>query len=505
MKIKFYKATLLSTLLLVACSESLLDKTNPNGGTPQTYYSTTDELTKGVNAIYAVAQSISLVAREWFFIHDLRSDDMATGGGQLEVPRAQLLTGSNDASNSVAQSVWTGFYEVVHRANSVISGSANAGQTVSDADKRRFVGEARFLRAWAYSDLIVLWGAVPLYTEPVVSLKGGKPRAAVDDINKFLIDELTAIQADLPDSYAPSEKGRATKGAAQALLARVYMFKGDYASAKTELDKIVASGNYSLVPNYYDNFKEETPYNAESIFEIGFYNANNNWDGNGDGTGLNEGNTRTQEYSAVGWRNLIPSDALLAEYERTSNGSAKNDPRFADTFVRIGDIVSNPPYALKASQVQGNLSNFESGQEKISWRKYTSIYKTDATFYTGPMDMRIIRYAEVLLNLAECENELGVGDPVALLNQVRDRASVMMPHYPTATYPCTNKAEIFNAIVHERRVELAGEQVRNRDLVRWRNQGKLTSDPVSFKKSLVKIPAVEIATNSAISEADQNN
>jgi len=505
MKIKFYKATLLSTLLLVACSESLLDKTNPNGGTPQTYYSTTDELTKGVNAIYAVAQSISLVAREWFFIHDLRSDDMATGGGQLEVPRAQLLTGSNDAANSVSTSVWTGFYEVIHRANSVISGSVNAGINVSDTDKRRFVGEARFLRAWAYSDLIVLWGAVPLYTEPVTTLSGGKARTAVDDINKFLIDELTAIEADLPASYGPSEKGRATLGAAQALLARVYMFKGDYTNAKVELDKIVTSGTYSLMPSYFDNFKEETPYNAESIFEIGFYNANNNWDGNGDGTGLNEGNTRTQEYSAVGWRNLIPSDALLAEYESTFKSDAKTDPRFADTFVRIGDTISNPPYALKASQVQANTSNFQGGQEKISWKKYTSIYKTDATFYTGPMDMRIIRYAEVLLNLAECENELGnTAKAIGYLNQVRDRASVTMPHYPTAAYPVSNKAEIFAAVMHERRVELAGEQIRNRDIVRWRNNGKLTTDPVPNKKGLVKIPANEIANNQNISDADQN-
>jgi len=504
MKIKLYKIALLSTLLLAACSESLLDKVNPNNGLPESYYLTNDELTKGVNAIYAVAQSISLVAREWFFIHDLRSDDMATGGGQLEVPRAQLLTGNNDASNAVAQSVWNGFFELVHRANSVIAGSANAGPTVTDADKRRFVGEARFLRAWAYSDMIVLWGAVPLYKEPVKVVSGGKARTPVDSINMFLINELTAIQADLPASYGDSDKGRVTKGAAQALLARVYMFKGDYANAKIELDKIVASGTYSLVPKYFDNFREETPYNAESIFEIGYYNASNNWDGNGDGTGLNEGNTRTQEYSAVGWRNLIPSDGLLAEYERLSNGATKDDPRFADTFVRIGDSISNPKYKLKASQVQGNTSNFESGQEKISWRKYTSIYKTDATFYTGPMDMRIIRYAEVLLNLAECENELGVGTPLAHLNMIRDRKSVMMPDYPTAQYPCTNKAQIFDAIVHERRVELAGEQIRNRDLVRWRNQNKLTVDPVAYKKALVKIPATEIANNPNISDADQN-
>jgi starch-binding outer membrane protein, SusD/RagB family len=505
MKIKLYKTTLLATVLLAACSDSLLDKTNPNGGTPQTYYSTTDEITKGVTAVYAVAQSISLVAREWFFIHDLRSDDMATGGGQLEVPRAQLLNGADDAANSVAQSVWFGSYELIHRANSVISGSVNAGPTVPEADKKRLLGEARFLRAWAYSDLIVLWGAVPLYTEPVTTLNGAKARTSVDEINAFLIDELTAIQEDLPVSYGAADKGRVTQGAAQALLARVYMFAGDYANAKIELDKIVDSDAYSLMPEYYDNFKEETPYNDESIFEIGYMNANNNWDGNGDGTNLNEGNTRTQEYSAVGWRNLIPSDALLAEYERTSNGSPKDDPRFADTFVRIGDMITSTPRPLLAGEVQGNLSNFESGQEKISWRKYTSIYKTDATFYTGPMDMRIIRYAEVLLNLAECENELDNGaDAITYLNMIRDRASVTMPDYPNALYPCSNKAEIFEAIVHEKRVELAGEQIRNRDLVRWRDQGKLGTDPVSYKKALVKIPAAEIANNPNITEADQN-
>jgi starch-binding outer membrane protein, SusD/RagB family len=506
MKIKLYKTTLLAILLLAACNDSVLDKSNPNGGTPQTYYSTTDELTKGVNAIYAVAQSISLVAREWFFIHDLRSDDMATGGGQLEVPRAQLLNGTNDAANSVALSVWSGFYELIHRSNSVIVGSANAGLNVSDADKKRFVGEARFLRAWAYSDLIVLWGAVPLYTEPVLTLDGGKARTSIDEINTFLIDELTAIQPDLPLTWVNDERGRATRGAAQALLARVYMFKGDYAKAKIELDKIVTEGTYNLVDNYFDNFKEETPFNDESIFEIGYFNDQNNWNGNGDGTGLQEGNTRTQEYSAVGWRNLIPSDALLAEYERTSNGFSENDPRFDDTFVRIGDLITNTNYPLAAGQVQGNTSTFESGQEKISWRKYTSIYKTDATFYTGPMDMRIIRYAEVLLNLAECENELGNGaTAIDYLNMVRDRPSVMLDHYPIAgKYPCTTKDEIFDAIVHERRVELAGEQIRNRDLVRWRNQGKLAVDPVSYKKTLVKIPANEIANNQNITEADQN-
>ncbi len=509
MKNKIFKIGLLASMLLGACSESLLDKVNPNGGTPESYYGTEDELIKGVNAIYAAVQSNSLVAREWFFLHDLRSDDAASGGGQLEGQRAAVLNGANDPANSVSGAVWQGYFIVVHRANSVIGGSANT-LNIDEAVKTRIVAEARFLRAYAYADLLALWGGVPLYTETVTSPLGGKPRSTVDEVNQFLIDELTAIQADLPLSYPSSDLGRVTKGASQALLARVYMSANDYANAKIELNKIVSSAQYSLVNAYVDNFKEETGFNTESIFEIGFFNSDVNWTGDGDipsWGGVLEGNTRTQEYSSVGWRNVIPSDALLADYESTFKGDAKTDPRFAVSFIRHGDPTASG--TLDTATVQGNKSNFEGTKQKISWRKYTSIYKSTATYYTGPMDMRIIRYAEVLLNLAECENELGnSAAAITLLNQVRSRASVAMPAYPTAAYPANSKAEVFKAIVHERRVELGGEQIRNKDILRWRKQGKLTTDPISYfqanKFEFLPIPNTELATNPNITQADQN-
>jgi hypothetical protein len=120
----------------------------------------------------------------------------------------------------------------------------------------------------------------------------------------------------------------------------------------------------------------------------------------------------------------------------------------------------------------------------------------------------MIRYTEVLLNLAECKNELGK-DPeaITLLNEVRSRVDVAMPPYPTANYPVDSPEEVFRAIVHERRVELAGEQIRNRDILRWRSLGKLPSEPIGYfspKHALLPIPQQELDGNAQISQPDQN-
>jgi starch-binding outer membrane protein, SusD/RagB family len=506
----FSKVSVMAIILLMACSEKLLDKTNPNGATPESFYADEAQLTQGVNAVYAIAQGFGLVAREWFFVHDLRSDDMATGGGQLETPRNQILTGVHTLANPVAQSVWEGFYRTIHRANSVIDGSANTKGSV--AAIKRIVGEAKFLRAWAYSDLTILWGPVPLHTQVAKSFEDtSKPRSPVDDIYAVIIKDLTEIQADLPLSYSGDDIGRVTKGAAQALLGRVLMAKGDYAGAKTELLKVYNSNVYQLMDNYSDNFLEETGFNKESIFEIGFNNNSMNWNGGPDGNaaGNDEGNSRTQEYSAIGWRNLIPSNGLLAEYETVATGP-KDDPRFAFSFYRIGDTYNGGANTLKDSEVQGNLSNYPPAAQKISWKKYSAMYKNKETFYTGPMNMRIIRYAEVLGNLAECENEVGTGvQALVYLNKLRARTSVNMPAYPTTQFPSSTKAEVFKTIQHERRVEFAGEQIRNRDILRWRKNGKLTSEPIAYfaasKFEFLPIPQSEFATNSKLTSADQNS
>ena len=116
------------------------------------------------------------------------------------------------------------------------------------------VGEAKFLRAWSYFELVSMWGGVPLYKNYVSSLAGAAPRASEADVYAFVIADLKAAQDALPATYDAANQGRATKGAAQMMLARVYLQQGDYANAKTELQKIISSGMYQLVDEFYRQF-----------------------------------------------------------------------------------------------------------------------------------------------------------------------------------------------------------------------------------------------------------
>lgn len=496
--------------LIMSCDKEDLDKINPNGVTFDTYFNNGDELTAGVNSIYAMTQSNSLVAREWFFTHDLRGDEMASGGGQLETPRNQLLIGVHDPGNSLVASIWRGWYRTIHRANVVI-GKAPEVENINEDLRNRLIGEARFLRAWAYYEIATFWGAAPIYTEFVQTVNGANPKSPQSEVYGVAVGDLQFAQDALPADYDDANKGRATKGAAQTLLARVYLQLGDYNSAKAELEKVVNSGQYSLVDSYLDLTNEEGEFNAESIFEVVYAPSGGayNWGGDSDGQAIQEETVRTQEYSAVGWRNLIPSDKILNAYERMSNGDAKDDPRYDFSYYLEGETFNNGESVLTPDRVQGNTSIVDGVEQKVSWQKYSILYKLDAGFATSAINQRIMRYADVLLMLAECENELGnQARAIELVNQVRARASVDMPPIPTANIPASNQDEVRKAIQHERMVELAGEQIRNFDIIRWRKHGKLDSEPISYfianKHELLPIPQSEIDNNPNLSQADQN-
>jgi starch-binding outer membrane protein, SusD/RagB family len=494
--------------LLMGCSTSSLDKVNPNQVTTDTFYKNSSELVSGVNSVYAIWQSYNLTGREWFFLHDLRSDDNTSGGGQLEAPRNQILIGAQIPGNPVSGSVWNGLYRSIHRANVIIG----KGAAVKDdpALAKRVIAEAKFLRALAYFDLVTLWGGVPLYTDFVTAVDGTKPRASADEVYAAIIADLTAAQTDLPASYSGSDVGRATSGAAAAMLGRAYMQKGDYTNARTQFQKVISSGTYKLIDEFTDNFTEESKFNLEGVFEIGFSKIGDfNWEGDGNDYAANETCTRSQEYNAIGWRNLIPSAALLADFEHTAKGDAKSDPRLQYSFYFVGDKVNAGAKTLTEGDVQGNAQAFNGVNQKISWRKYTALYKNAETYYTSGINLKIMRYADVLLGMAECENEAGnSAAAITLLNQIRARKSVAMPAYPTKNYAVNSKDEVLRAIVHERRVELAGEWTRNRDILRWRAQGKLKAEPITYfqkgKQELLPLPQQELDNNAKLSQKDQN-
>lgn len=495
---------LVAGMTILACNKQL-EKTDPSHPTLDTYFKNSAELLSGTNAIYAIFHSGSLVGREWFFLNDLRSDDVSSGGGQLEVPRAQILNGATTADNAVMNSVWNGLYTVIHRSNTVIDNGPNI--TDNTALRDRCVGEAKFLRGWAYFELVTMWGPVPVYTTQVTAPDQFQARKSVDSVYIQIIKDLTEAAAALPATIA--DQGRATKGAANALLGRVYMQKGDYASAKTALQAVMNAGIYSLVENYSYNFDEEHEFNKESIFEAVFFDRgdnNFNWAGTGDDqpNAQPQSTVRNQEYSPIAWRNLIPSNRFLNEFENTTTGAAKTDPRFGMTVYQTGDKYFNNTLTLTDAAQNGNSSVLNGVTKKISWRKFTLIYKDNSSYRPGGINQRIIRYADVLLMMAECEIELGSAPAVAMgyLNQVRDRAGVQMPHYPTTQYPGSNKSEVIKAIMHERTVELGDEEVRNRDILRWRKKGYYTTDPLPYfranRDELLPIPQAEIDNNSEL-------
>lgn len=517
--IQLYKKTLLALLgagvLILSCSKDL-NKANESYPTLDSYFKNSTELAKGVAAIYSQMRGGALVSREWFFVQDLRSDDVASGGGQLEVPRNQMLNGATSADNALVGNVWNGLYSIIHRANTVILAAPDV--TDNTAVRDRSVGEAKFLRAWAYFDLVVLWGAVPIYTTPVISAVDFQARGTVDAAYALIISDLQAAVAALPASYSGVDLGRVTKGAANALLGRVLMQKGDYAAAKTALLEVVNSGQYDInsVP-YQNNFLEETEFNKESIFEVIYVeNLNNsfNWGYQGDGgNNQSQGTTRNQEYSPIAWRNLIPSNKYLNEFETIATGATKTDPRFAMSVYQTGDTYNNGASVLTDADQNGNSSVVNGVTQKISWRKFMLNYKKPkGDFAGGGNNQRIIRYADVLLMLAECEAEAGtLPTAVGYLNQVRARPGVAMPPYPTTKFPTTTKNDVLKAVMHERTVELGDEEVRNRDILRWRKKGyypSIVPEPLSYFRAnhdeLLPIPQQEISNNPKIPQSAQN-
>src|SRR4051812_43262376 len=158
---------ILALIFTVACEKKLnvFDQNNP---TTESYFKTSAELQNGVNAIYSTLRSASLVGREWFFMHDMRGGETWAGGAQLEAPRAELLKQTEPApSNAVISSVWAGAYQMVNRANLILAKAPDVTDNVTFRDQ--LVGEAKFLRAWAYFELVSQWGDVPLYSETVTS------------------------------------------------------------------------------------------------------------------------------------------------------------------------------------------------------------------------------------------------------------------------------------------------------------------------------------------------
>ncbi len=495
---------LMPLLGFIGCDDRLdvLDNNNP---TVESYFKNIGELEKGVNSVYSTLRAGKLVGREWFYVHDMRGAECAAGGPQLEAPRAELLKEPSPSSaNSVMTAFWTGLYQLINRANLVIVKGVEIEDNTGLRD--RIIGEAMFLRAWAYFELVSLWESVPVYTEPISSAKDYRGLTSKNDIYALIEKDLNYAIQKLPESYTSADRGRVTKGAAYAQLGKVLMQKGEYNKAKEALMNIY--GKYSLVDNYEWNFDGDVKddfgntitlgheFNEESIFEVVFIDKGDNdfnWGGNGEGVSSALSTIRNQEYG-ITWGNVIPSNYALEQFPNS-------DPRYKFTFWEEGDkILDKSPQGgkiLTADEMNIATSNRHGVVKKRFLKKYGIYDWVNSGYHPSGINQRVIRYADVLLMLAECEAELNNPSNAAkYVNEVRSRPSVNMPAVSFAS-----KDEAIVGVMHERAVELCGEEKNFIDNLRWRARGyysNLKGDPKPGQINVFPIPAIEISGNPLI-------
>ena len=442
---KYFKKIVTSTivacsilLLTASCSEDFIDVA-ANQETESAL--TVDKAQELVNAIYNQFLQWQTSTFSWIGLSSIVSDDSNKGSSASDTGTDKhLLDALNiDATLLSVAEVWSAHYQGIQRANQTLNRLPLFDELDEDL-KNRLIGEAKFLRALYYFRLVKTYGGVPLI-KGITSVADVTPeilaKATKEDTYAFIEQDLQDAITVLPEksAYPSAELGRATKGAAKALLAKVSMYQNKWAKVMTLTDEIIASGEYGLTPNYEDIWKEIGENNTESIFEI---QARGETPVAGvQGYSVSQG---ARGEGGFGWGFNTPTQDLADSYEA---GDTRRDATImfrGETLFdgrEINAAAVNPMYNQKAYS-----SAFSDAQE------------------TGK-NIRILRYAEVLLMNAEAATQIG-GDVATPLNLVRNRAGL-----PNATG--TTQMDVWK----ERRWEMAFEHDRYFDLVRQGRAGEV--------------------------------
>jgi tetratricopeptide (TPR) repeat protein len=451
-----------------------------------------------------------------YFMKNLPADDTKCAGPNAgDTPEYQYLDDFNITSdNTKIAAIWTNFYSTINSCNTII---VNVGENPDATDAMKvMVGEAKSLRAFTYLDLVIMFGGVPLMTvNPASAAEYNKPRATAAEVYAQIESDLKDAVAVLPvrSAYSDVDKFRFSKGTAEALLGKAYLYQKKYSEAATVLADCISSNEYGLEPNYTDIWDKSHEFGIESIFEVSYTSQENYGWGNFPWSGGNESNIemqlegpRTDGDGSFDFTNLDLTKLNIV------GGWGFNLPS-----KKIGDLLySNPADKRIAGSVVSEADYFaaggayQPGEYPYDYEGYLRLkYADKASETTDPAtgqpelnygsNYRIIRYADVLLMAAEAYNKSG-NDAAAQteLKKITDRAGI-------AAHTESGDA-LFNQIVIERAKELCFEGSRYWDLIRWGMAADQMSDLgfVAGKHELFPIPLNEILSNTAMTEADQN-
>ncbi|HVI48236.1 MAG TPA: RagB/SusD family nutrient uptake outer membrane protein [Chitinophaga sp.] len=486
MKNKILYTILSASLLATACQKDYLAKTPTDTYSNGSLWSSEKDATAALNGCYAGWENdINILYM------DAVSDNTYS---QFMWDKLQHLgNGTATPADPNVLNRWD--YTTIQKCNWFL---ANIDQVkMDDQLKKRFKGEARFLRAYQYFIMSQLYGDVPLVTKSLTTAEAqAVSSTAAKDVRKFVTNELAAITADLPEKYSGSDVGRITKGATLSLKARIELYDKNYAACIADCKQIMGLG-YSLYPSYTDLFRIAFENNDEVILDVQ-YKAND----------LPNGDIGIMPSSGFGgWSSLSPTQALVDAYEM-ANGKTiddpasgynpddpytNRDPRLTASIVYPGQKYEDKYYnSIDASSPDYYNNNNNSPTGYIE-KKFTSHLSDFPDMWNTGLNMIVIRYAEVLLTYAEAQIESGVIDNTVYdaIDAVRKRAG--MPVIDRAVYNSQDKLRTL--VRRERRVELALEGLRWFDIQRWQigpavRNGEVygtrlgTVDPNSGKLSL---------------------
>jgi starch-binding outer membrane protein, SusD/RagB family len=456
-------------MTLVSSCDMNFDEPNPNSPTIQSFWQTSDDAIKGVNAVYSVFHRGYAGYSRAMYFHGMLKGDEGFGSGGDGGLNTLMSFSMNDTNFGLTADTWANLYQGIYRANQVI---ANVPKISMDESlKKRVIAEATFLRGFFYFNLTLYFGRPVIITEPSQPTDrrvNATPEEAWAQAEKDFI----AAAADLPANYGEADLGRATRGAAYAMLGKTYLQQRKYTQAVDAFKFIVEGPGavYDLVGDYADNFHIDTENNIESVFELQFAlrddeNSDNDLD---EGARPNPGASIAKFYAPGGGPGFQDGGArrwVVDEFNKETTALGGRDPRLEATF--LFDFTN--PLGPNFTQVYGQTfaSRYGNGPDaqRVWYRKLLNDHWRDFESFNSPNNYRVIRFADVLLMYAEALNGASqTAAAYAHVDRVRQRAG-MLPL--SATKPGLNQGAFLEQLKHERIVELSGEGWRFADLARW--------------------------------------
>ena len=488
----FIGLALLSGALLTSCSDSFLQRDPLTESSSNTFWQTPDDALMALASCYDALQSNQLYNSDQYSLGPLYMDCISDNGGHFNwsgwMEGYDMAMGIHTPSSSIIGSYWKDCYEVISRCNVLI---ANIDRVDMDASQKAiYQAEAKTIRALMYINLTMTYQDVPFLTAPLTIDEAECEKTDRAAIVAHVMTDLQDAAEVLPQNA--SSRGHITKGAALSLLGRVALYNEKWDDAIAAYKQVQGLG-YSLDPSYAKLFTQSGETSPEIIFAVRY-----------EGPGMSEGAAFNAHWNT-------PLEAMngtidLADAYYCKDGKPTTDTKIAELNGGGGLDVSKPnpahfenrdPRLYSTLFVPGMLWNGKGGIDTSASNPYVNVYGGAAaslsTIYVykyfdptdtsnswdNGQDFYVVRYAEVLLSLAEAMVQKGgyvYSDVTALVNEVRQRADVNMPTVEEVEGTSLSKDELLEVIKHERRVELAFEGLRLFDLYRWKELDKAVAN-----------------------------